>query len=291
MSTPSILEPPSTPTLYIPPGAVSLDKETVQQQRIGIQGYGGTGKSWLALQWPNPMVVNFDRGLGAHIGRADVHHIKFYDPDFVKRYHNSGDIKMAFEEWLNKEGPKLVKEQTLIVDSFSDLDNAYHANWRSAPVHSNTGKVNEFAEWQNKLVYFGDIFAKFKTLKCNVIILCHEAEKKDKTGEYTGKLRPLAQGSIADKIVPHFTDWFRMHAADKPKNVENEMTEDRLRLWGMTKTEFAAMLNEYPRGTHYFIQTESDNQFDGKCSSLVGFPRFIPAGYKWFCKYLRKASQ
>ena len=58
---------------YIPKGAVSLNTITVKPQiRLGLQGYSGTGKTWAALTFPNPIVLNLDRGLGAHTGRSDV---------------------------------------------------------------------------------------------------------------------------------------------------------------------------------------------------------------------------
>jgi hypothetical protein len=282
--------------IYIPPNCTTLDKSISRQQiRLGIQGYPGTGKTWAALTFPNPIVLNLDRGLGAHTGRSDVVEIPFYKQQFSGG--TSVELKDKLVAWLYKEAIKLTAEQTLVFDGCTSLQNAYHL-WFAANQHSfltKGGKVDDFAEWQVKKKYFGEIMELFKGLSCNVIFIAHEAARPDKPttmgqpGEYSGKIRPLLTGAFGDEIVGYYTDWFRQHAADKPIDFA-AIKPEALAAWKMTREEFKAMCDSFPRNTIYYFQTEADNLFDGKASSLVDFPRFIPANYESFNKYQRKIT-
>ena len=286
------------PQIYIPPNCRTLDSLAGQQQqiRLGIQGFPGCGKTWAALTFPNPIVLNLDKGLGAHIGRKDVIEIPFYDFRF-----SGGKIglKDKLVEWLEREGPKLTQAQTLIFDSLSCLETSYH-NWFEANKMSfltKGGKVDDFAEYQVKKKYCAEIFdTAFKSFKFNIVLLCHEAERADKPtavgqpGEYTGKIRPLLTGAYGDTIVKDFTDWFRQHAGEKPKDY-SALTPESLAAWGMkTPVEFKAMCEQFPRNTIYYWETDGSNRFDGKAGSLVGFPRYIPATFDAFSKYMRKIN-
>ena len=257
------------------------------QIRLGLQGYPGTGKTWAALTFPNPVVMSGDRGLGAHLGRSDVLEVPFYSRDFCKTIlpNNPDNKKDCLILWLEREGRKLEPDQTLILDSSTAIESWYHAEWRRNPAVTKQGKIDDFAEWGIKNTYFGDLFDKLTELRCHVVYIAHEADKKDKDGSYSGKIRPLMTGQTADKMAGRFTDWFRQLTCDKPKETP---ATDKLRNWGMSSSEFSAMCNTYPRNTIYYWQTESDDIFDGKCSSLVNFPRYLPASYASFSAYMRK---
>lgn len=279
--------------IFIPQGCSRLsDIKEIPQIRLGIQGYGNTGKSWAALTFPNPIVANLDRGLGAHVGRSDVVEIPFYNPTFCKTIDANFDPsrkKDVLLTWLERYGSKLSPHQTLIWDGNTPTQNAYHT-WYEANKHkflTNQGKINEFAEWNQKLSYYSTLLDILKTLPCHVVFICHEVEKKDKSGSYSGKIRPLLTGSMGDELTTHFTDWFRQQCADKPKSMD-DVKDETLKLWRMTKAEFKAMCDTYSGNTVYFWQTEGDDIFDAKASSLVNAPRFIPASYASFEKYRRK---
>jgi len=281
--------------LYKPPGCVSLDTLKERPQiRLGIQGYGGTGKTWSALTFPNPIVLNLDRGLGAHQGRSDVIEIPFYKKEFAG---NGNELKDKLLVWLEKEGMKITSSQTLVFDGCTSLQNAYH-RWFADNQFSfltKSGKVDDFAEYQVKKKYFAEIFELFKKLHCDVIFIAHEAAQRDKSttpgqpGEYTGKIRPLLSGQFNDEILNHMTDWFRQHASDKP-DLTQEIKPTTLAAFGMSSKEFIEMCNSFPRNTTYYWQTDSDSNFDGKCSSLVSFPKFLKADYSSFLKYSRKQT-
>lgn len=275
--------------LYKPAGCVSLDTlKDKPQIRLGIQGYGGTGKTWAALTFPNPIVLNLDRGLGAHVGRSDVIEIPFYRSEFSGTANQLKDKLML---WLEKEARKLTPAQTLVFDGCTSLQNAYHKWFADNQMSflTKAGKVDDFAEWAVKRKYYAEVMELFKTLHCNVVFIAHEAEKKDKDGAYTGKIRPLLSGSFNDELLNHFSDWFRQVAGEKP-NLAEPIKEATLQAFGMTEKEFKDMCSTFPRNTIYYWQTEGDSIFDGKCSSLVNFPRFLKADYSSFLKHTRKTT-
>lgn len=280
--------------MYIPAGCNTLDKASDPQIRLGIQGFGGTGKTWSATTFNNLIALNIDRGLGAHRGRNDIVEVPIWDMTYCRTLIPSchpQDIKEVIMKWLDVHGRKLEADQTLLVDGNTGLQNAYHKWYAYNPVMTKQGKIDDFGEWRLKLVWFGEIFEMFKQLKCHVIYLCHETDKKDKSGDYTGKIRPLLRGQMGDEIMGHFTDWFRQHSASKPKDF-NTVDGAALAKWGMKSVqEFKAMCDTFPRDTIYFWQLESDDYFDGKCSSLINFPRFIPANYESFKKFQRISTK
>lgn len=285
------------PKIYIPPSCYNLaESKTDQQIRLGIQGYGGTGKTYgIVTTFPNPIVLNIDRGLSAHQGNSNIIEVPIWNDDFCRTIVPSfkrENLKDFLLTWLEKNGPKLTPDQTLVVDGNTGIQNAYH-KWFAANSNmflTKGGQVDGFAEWTVKKTYFGEIMEFFKTLKCGVAYLCHEIDQKDKNGpqgpSYSGKVRPLLTGAFGDEILTHFTDWFRQLARDKVD--PNTIPADQLKLWGMSSKEFKEMQDSFSGNTIYYWQTESDSIFDAKRSSLVNCPRFIPADYRSFKKFQHK---
>ena len=283
--------------LYVPSGSRKLsDVKSIPQIRLGIQGFPGSGKTWSGLTFPNPVVANCDRGLGAHFGRADVTEIPFYDPEFCKSQmavkganYFPHMLKDIITRWLEKEAPLLTPDQTLVWDGNTGMQNAYHRWYEKNKVITSDGSHDSRAEWGLKKKYYAEVIEMLKALRCHVVFIAHEAEKKEKDGEYRGKVRPLLSGSFGDELVGHFTDWFRQIAVDKPTSID-AVTPVELLKFGMDKATYKAFVESFPRNTMYYWQTESDNVYDGKCSSLTNFPRFVPANYETFIKYRRKIS-
>lgn len=279
--------------LYIPAGCQYLsDIKEIPQIRLGIQGYGGTGKTWAALTFPNCIVANLDRGLGAHVGRNDIIEIPFYNPDFCKKVDpNYTPIrkKDVLLKWLTEHGMKLKPHQTLVWDGNTPTQAAYHVWYEANKMKFLTrdGKINEFAEWNQKVAYYSELFDILKILPCHVVFICHEVDKKEKTGGYAGKVRPLLTGQMGDEMTTHFTDWFRQLSGSKPANYDT-ISEDTLRTWRLSKSEFKAMCDTFQGETVYYWQTVGDDIFDAKASSLINPPRFIPANYTSYEKYRRK---
>lgn len=280
-------------TIYLPPNCYPLSESVTEQQiRFGIQGFPNTGKTWAALTFKNPIVLNLNRGLKAHQDRSDVYEIPFYKAEFAKRE----EVKDKVVLWLEREAVKLTVEQTLVIDGLSDLEISYH-KWFSANecniAIGKSGKINDFIEWQMKEKYFNEINFNLMSLKCDVILICHESERPDKPttvgqpGMYTGKIRPVLTGKAGDIIIKDYTDWFRAHTSAKPTDYST-IKPEALAAWGMkSTTEFRDMCSQFNGDTIYYWQTTGDDLFNAKASSLVGHPKFIPANWKSFNKFVR----
>lgn len=284
----------TTTPIYIPPKCYPLSEVKLAQIRLFLQGDGGTGKTWSSLTFKNPIILSTDRGAGAHTGRTDVHEIPFHSPEFVRSIcpDSSGviNVKDATLKWLKTEGRKLTEDQTLVIDNLTGLASAFHLFEEAHPtMSSRTGKRDEFAIWGNKVDYFGELCNILKSLKCHVVFIGHETPDRGKDGELNGKLRPLITGQFADQLKSHFTDYVRQLSASKPTDY-TKIKPESLANWGMKSIdEFKAMCDTYPRNTIYFWQLESDDMCNCKVSSLVNFPRYIPANFESFKQFMRQA--
>ena len=284
--------------IYIPPSCRMLSEDTAKQQiRLGIQGFPGSGKDWSILGtpdgkqkgFPNPIVLNLDRGLGAHSQCTNIYEVPLY------KMFKRTEQKDKLVEWLDREGGKLTESQTLIIDSLSSLEQIYHIWFKdneSALAVSSTGAYNNFVEWNLKDKWFNEIHNIVKGFRCDIVLLSHEAERADKStapgqpGLYTGKIRPILSGKFGDLIVREYTDWFRQMSTSKvadPKDVT-------LAAFRMTKSEFINMQNSFVGDTIYYWVTKGTDTFDAKASSLVNPPTFIPATYESFLKYSRQQT-
>jgi hypothetical protein len=287
-------------SMYTPTNAVTLEVATKQQIRLGIQGWAGVGKTWSALTFRNPIVMNLNRGLGAHAGRKDVIELPFYSDEWLKKLNpnfgmktQNGEImtKQVIEDWFMKEGPKLEADQTFVVDGQTDIQTVYHKWWLKNPALTNQGKIDDFGEYKFKILFFSNIMDFLRSMRCDVVWICHEIEQKGKDGTLTGKIRPLLSGQFESQLAGNFTDWFRQHAKSKILN-DAKITPELLAEWGMKSVdEYKAMQNKFTGNTVYCWQTESDDTFDGKRSSLVNCPKYIPANWESFRQYLRPSAQ
>lgn len=281
--------------IYTPPNTFTLaNAPTDSQIRLGIQGYPKLGKTWGALTFPNPIVLNLDRGLGAHVGRTDVIDVPMYNPSFVdgivKRDTNPlapPNRKDAVQVWLAKEASKLTTAQTLIIDSNTQLQNAFVAQYNLHPRVTKQGKVDDFGLWAEKVSYYNEICEQLKLLRCNVIFIVHETQARDDSGDLTNGVRPLLTGQFGDQIGGHFTDWFRAIAIGKPTDATKAKFKSD---YSLTDSDVEEWIKSTPEvcKTIYLWQTTSDSIAKCGSSTLVGAPKFILANYQSFSKYRRK---
>ena len=80
------------------------------------------------------------------------------------------------------------------------------------------------------------------------------------------------------------------HCIDKKS--PDKIDEKILTLWGMkTREEFLEMQKQFIGNSVYCWQTEGDDIFSAKASSMKpGTPRFIPANYDAFMKWRKPIS-
>jgi hypothetical protein len=230
--------------MYKPTNSINMTNAELPQIRLGLQGPAASGKTWAATTFPNPVFMDIDNGLTAHRGR-DILRVPFYDPTFIRQLCPNSKVtdppnrRDAVRFWLRDEGNKLEPDQTLVVDSWTTLQNAFDQQTELEPVRTRQGLVDEFAFWAKKIDYSRDIMELLMGLRCHVVVCFHEISQRDpKTGLLLEKLQPLMQGKFVAQLKVYFTDFFRQHAIgklDEQKQVREingkKLTEDTTYMW------------------------------------------------------------
>lgn len=192
--------------------------------RLGLQGYPGTGKTTGALTFPNVFALDFDHKLPSGVPSTN-----FWDPAVVDRIKPRGNPKWpankagALLDFLAVEGPKFSAEQTLLIDSFTMVDAAWHDCTNANPPRNKEGEVNSMAIWGLKLDYMRALFDRMRSMACNIVVTFHESEKTNVDGVTVNKCRPLLQGSFRDQIAGHFTAFYRCVVDPVDKDLEGKV--------------------------------------------------------------------
>lgn len=206
--------------------------KSLENWRIGIQGYPKTGKTWSALTFPNPIVLNLDNNIPKNhpkVLSGEVKQVPLYDKDFVKEKlsvlpkhpEQPFPLHTAVEKWLRTVGMKLDPDQTLVIDSMTRIGDRFDLHWDLNPALSvKTAKVDSFEAWHKKLVYFTELHAMIEALRCNVITIIHEQETYDDDGKING-LKPALTGSFGVRLAGHYPEWFRQSVVSKKDDKGN----------------------------------------------------------------------
>jgi len=241
--------------------------------RIGLQGYPGTGKTTSALTFPNPYVIDFDHKLPHGTPSAP-----FWDPAFVdsivprnKQLNKNKpgyppNRRDAFDKWFREEHSKFTEDQTVIIDSYTMLDAAFHSQMDVEPILNAKLEVDTRAGWGFKLTYLSRIFEMIKGCRCNIVMTFHETEKTNVDGDVLNKLRPVMQGSFRDQVAGHFTGFYRCHKDPI------EVDDNGVKVKGAD--------GKYKTLNGYYWQVQGDDQFDAVNDPSVKVrSRYVPAHY------------
>lgn len=287
---------PTNPDVYIPTSCIPLSANTTEQQiRLGLQGEPKVGKTFAALTFPNPIVLNLDRGLGAHAGRDGVHEVPMWDAGFADKIIPRSGVacppnrRDAIKKWLMTDGQKLTANQTLVFDGGTSLQQAFDSQQRLEPVYTKGGKIDDFAFWKLKVEYFGEIMDLLKSLKSHVVYIAHETPDRDDTGALNGKVRPLLTGQFGDQLASHFTDWFRHLAFAKPSD-DAKLAKFKT-FFKLDDAQAKEWIASSPTDSIYVWQTQADELAKCGTSTLVGAPKYILANYNSFAKYKRNQNK
>ena len=268
---------------FIPPNSLSLDVKPKQQRRIAIQGFSGVGKTTSAITARNPVVLDIDnsvdeincRAAGKNLNEVIV--VPFYSRAFLDTVKPRTNIRDAFIKWLEDNINKFSEEQTLVLDSWSRLQDSFDQQTTLEPVISKRGEVDAFAFWALKQQYSRDVLSIIRTAKCDVIVIMHEIQETDDNGKPTGKVMPLMSGKFVNKLGSYFTDFYRQIAIDK------ECTEALATKLGLTIQQLKSYCDSCKTNTLRLWQIESSSIANCK-SKLLDMPRFIPANCSVFYK-------
>lgn len=213
---------------YIPTYATKLKDSSQNPLRVAIQGAPHTGKTWAALTFPNPVVLDFDNKMGAHMEREDVLRIPFYDNAFIEQL--SKEYGLPFKagnpmvvnrfvilmSWVAREIGKFAPEQTIILDSWTMLQNNFDAWAEATPsLSKERGEVDRFEFWGRKQKLNRQLLEMIKSTPAAVVVTFHESKDMNSEGIPTGKLNPLMTGAMKEQLGQHFTDWYRQTAENR----------------------------------------------------------------------------
>ncbi len=191
----------------------SVVTTAVPDLRLLLQGAPGTGKTTFACKFPNPFIVDFD-----HKAPAGIDSVPFWNDDFLSAMQKvKGNVQPKHDVlyfWLKNELPKFEREQTVILDSWTMIQNEIEIAVRQEPEHAG----NKFHLHARRAEISRAICGLIKRAKCQIIVTCHEVEIW-KQGEATGKLRPLQTGQFGAEIAGHFTDYWRTHVDPVDRDV------------------------------------------------------------------------
>ncbi len=258
-----------------------------QPIRLLLQGAPGEGKTWAALTFPNPIVLNLDNKLN---GYKEAHpdstirvinfdtelciKLKCSNMGFSKPNDNTKqpNVRDTVKKWLELFGPSFTAEDTLILDSWSSLQNAFDT--QSQLPHeiatTSSGAEDKFAFWRMKQKYSSEITNLFKSFKCNIVSTCHEVQEYNDDNVATGKLKPLMQGGFAAQLAGQFTDAYRQVCLTPDK----KGIEAWLKLMGKAKLD---------GDREYVWQTKSNAIFTA-CLSIPWLKDVVPATYESLIK-------
>ena len=259
--------------MHIPNTALNLKNTTFPQIRLGICGEPCSGKTTSALTFPNIIVADFDGGLTRFSGE-NITFVPFYDEEWVCNFgfkptkpKATANRRDAFLKFLEEDVLKMTNEQTLLLDSWTALQNAFDMQQDTDPPKiTKEGKHDDYYFWQKKIEYCEKVVVRLKACKCHVVVTFHEDKVRDKnTGQLLDKIAPLMQGKFVAQLKSHFTDFFRM-LAEEEKDKTGKVYK-----------------------CNYFWQVMSDNNFDTK--TRLAFPENtfkVEPNFKVFDQYKAK---
>lgn len=180
-------------------------------ERVGLIGVGGSGKTSMALTFPNPLVGDADRKCP-----DGTLTIPFGDPSWVNRTTGESNpavpnIHEAVLRWILANIQKLSEHQTFILDSITIIDGNIDA-WVESQIAAGRKPFanNKFAKWDHKLKYYHNLFEALKRAPCNVVVTFHEAPEYNSEGDPTGALKPICTGGFKDRFNNYLTVFLRL---------------------------------------------------------------------------------
>lgn len=167
---------------FVRPEAMDFSKQTFSAI---IYGSPGVGKSTLALSAPDPVLIDFDRG----ISRVRARHRK------------TSIICDTYEEVLaDVKSPEMAEFKTLVIDTGGSFV-AFLKDWamRIKGAKQKNGEFNSLKGFGYVKSEFGNFTEYVKNvLNKNIIYVFHSQEQADKDGNPTQRL--MCEGSVRNTV-------------------------------------------------------------------------------------------
>jgi hypothetical protein len=194
---------------------------------ILIEGFPGSGKTTLALQFPNPWLLNCDLNHDGPISflqkekrlpeKVKISHIPYHDD------HTSTDPKLVAPEdrldRLFKEIKAAVADpwtKTIIIDSMSTIDTFIYDKVKKQ-LGITTGTPFRIQDWRPFRDYLMTLIGHFRYCGKTVIVLCHVESVTNDKNVIIG-YKPMISTKVGEIFAGFFTDMWLMTAKPAPAN-------------------------------------------------------------------------
>ena len=255
--------------IYMPEGITRTSQTKASNtKRVLLVGAAGSGKSWSAVTFPNPFILDYDNNLQhSHFRNLDIPTIPCYNTRTTSEIkigpRKYVDAREWIIQWLAQEGNKFTERQTIILDSLTGLSDIVRIAYEKEIPTSKSGADDKFWFWRMWAAYFRELFSALRDLPCNVVVIMHENEMRDAETNRVASVKPLLQGQeFSPRIPSFFTDVYRQLAIPKESNIQ---------LKPGTKSAM-----------QYWWQIKSDRKFDAARTTIVTDDMLVPATYESF---------
>ncbi len=171
-------------------------KSKTPKAKILLWGSYGTGKTWQALHFPAPVMIDMERGSEQYASDFQFKVFHATDPDKV----------MQGVAWLRKNKHE---QKTLILDSMTEFWSALQKKWTDIFLVKQSGKGNkgEFYElqprdWGTIKAEFKDFLRKMLDLDMNIICTCRQKDLYEE-GAF---LKKIGETQDSDRSLPYLFD-------------------------------------------------------------------------------------
>lgn len=186
------------------------------QIRLFLIGPPKSGKTFSAATFPDPIFVDFDKGLTSpELRERKLKFLPMYDNDFIKNEMKQQNSVNALTWFLKNEAPKLTNEQTIVLDSLSTIGDVVMEDCvKRTPI--NNGKPEGYWTWTEWAKWWLNLCHMFNSLTCHVVVTAHEKEiRNDETGKLEGYLWLMKGKDFSPRMPQFFTDIFRQIKTSK----------------------------------------------------------------------------
>ena len=223
--------------------------------KIMVSGPPGSGKTFFALGWPEPKVIDLEAG-------TDFYSDTFnFDVLNTKSYKDVMEAIAELEK--NPGGTVVIDPITVIYKGLQDARLKYRQalmkkKGASVLEVENTGLTQQ--DWGNIKLKYNTMMTRLINLPMNVIVIAHESDLYDETP--SGQPKKIGVKPDADKKTPYAFDIvFRLYVEKGVRKARIE--KDRTNTYqvgqvieGPSYAEFAAIIERFSEGEPATQQVE-----------------------------------
>lgn len=180
--------------------ALSYTDEAEQNNRFLFCGFSKSGRTTLALQFPDPVIINTDYGLTA----ARVSHIPVINLNLGDK--TSKQLREVVLDIRDNKPPfDEIKPKTLIIDSLSAISLFMEEEVRQYEDPGKTPRgdalhIKDYNTIQTRITRF---LNRLKDLKIQVVVICNIEREKDESRGLIVET-PAVTGSKLSPQIPHY---------------------------------------------------------------------------------------